>query len=806
MGALTGTMVLEYASFIAGPYCGRLLADLGAEVIKVEPPAGDPARAYGPFPRNVPHPERSAVFVHLNTNKFGVTLDLESAEGQALFRELATAADVVIEDCPPGHLPALGLGYADLARLNPALVMTSITPFGQTGPYRDYRAHPINLFNATEGGSVPKRKGGRPITAGGFIGEYDSGLSAGVATLAALFSRQAAGVGQHVDVSKFEALAALQRVDISSSRNRDESPDHRAPARLGGLLPCKDGHVVITVVEDHQWRSLVQMMGDPEWAADQRYADREQRGKLVGEIQRRLIQWTRQHTKDEIYHVGQAAGCPVGPVQDIAELLDSPQLAARDFFATVDHPEAGRHRQPKMAFQLSESPWRGARAAPLLGQHNEGILRTPLARRPEEIAGLREARIRSGSNLTTTPGSPKALEGIRVVDFTWAWAGPYGTFQLGLLGAEVLKVESAQRLDHTRSTSLTTGQRFTGHDSSTIFNDLNLNKRSVRLNLTRPEAVEIARRLVAVSDVAVQNMRPGVMDRLGLGYEDLRKVKPDIIMLSSSALGSTGPERTYVGYAPVFSAIGGLASVTGVAGGAPVPLYGSVDLRSATMSAFAILGALNHRARTGEGQHIDLSSAESVTCLIGHLFAEYQLTGRLPRRRGNDDAHMAPHNSYRCRGNEWVTIAVGSDAEWMAFRRTLGEPGWTREDRFAAGTGRRKNRRALDRLVEAWTQEHSAEEATQLLQAAGVAALPCLGPAGLAHDRQLEARGFIEPVVHPVLGRRDLVVAPWKLSATPARIERPAPLLGEHNEYVLHQVLGIPRDEIASLEERRIVY
>jgi len=806
MGALTGTTVLEYASFIAGPYCGRLLADLGAEVIKVEPPAGDPARAYGPFPRNVPHPERGAVFVHLNTNKFGVTLDLESADGQAEFREMATAADVVIEDCPPGHLDSLGLGYADLTRLNPALVMTSITPFGQTGPYRDYRAHPINLFNATEGTSVARRKGGRPIMAGGFIGEYDSGLSAGVATLAALYSSRASGAGQHVDISKFEALAALQRVDISMSRNGDEAPDRRAPSRLGGLLPCQDGHVVITVVEDHQWRSVVQMMGNPAWAGDPRYADRGQRSKLVGGIQRRLIQWTREHTKDEIYHAGQAVGCPVGPVQDIAELLDSQQLAARDFFATIEHPAAGKHRQPKMAFQLSESPWRVARPAPSLGQHNEEVRRNRPGRRPEEMAGQREARIRTESNLPTTPPSPKALDGIRIVDFTWAWAGPYGTFQLGLFGAEVLKVESAQRLDHTRSTSLTTGQRFTGHDSSTIFNDLNLNKRSVRLNLTQPEAVEIARRLVAVSDVAVQNMRPGVMDRLGLGYEDLRKAKPDIIMLSSSALGSTGPERTYVGYAPVFAAIGGLASVTGVAGGAPVPLYGSVDLRSATMSAFALLAALNQRARTGEGQHIDLSSAESVTCLIGHLFAEYQITGRLPRRRGNDDGHMAPHNSYRCRGDEWVTIAVGSDAGWMAFCRTLGEPGWTRDGRFANGPGRWKNRRALDSLVEAWTQERSAEEATQLLQAAGVAALPCLGPAGLAHDRQLEAREFIEPVRHPVLGRRDVVGAPWKLSGTPARIDRAAPLLGEHNDYVLHQVLGIPREEIALLEERRVVY
>ncbi len=393
MGALTGTTVLEYASFIAGPYCGRLLADLGAEVIKVEPPTGDAARAYGPFPGNVPHPERSAVFVHLNTNKLGATLDIESPGGQTLFRELAGMADVVIEDCAPGYLAARGLGHADLAAHNPALVTTSITPFGQTGPYRDYRAHPINLFNATEGGSVAKRKGGRPIMAGGFVGEYDGGLSAGLATLAALFARHATGTGQHIDISKFEALAALQRVDISSSRNRDASPDHRAPARLGGLVPCRDGYVVITVVEDHQWRYMVEMMGNPEWAADPRYATREQRSKLTAEIQPRLIQWAREHGKDEIYQRGQAAGCPVGPVQDVAELLDSPHLAAREFFATIDHPEAGSHRQPKMAFQASASPWLAERPAPALGQHNEEVYCNRLGHSHEELAGLREAGI-----------------------------------------------------------------------------------------------------------------------------------------------------------------------------------------------------------------------------------------------------------------------------------------------------------------------------------------------------------------------------------------------------------------------------
>jgi crotonobetainyl-CoA:carnitine CoA-transferase CaiB-like acyl-CoA transferase len=802
MRALAGVRVLDCTGFIAGPYCGRLLADLGADVLKVEPPGGDPARSYGPFPANRPHPEKSATYIHLNTNKRGVTLDLATAAGRDAFRELAAGADVVIEDAPPGELALLGLGYEDLAKHNPALVMTSITPFGQTGPYRDLRAHHINLFNATEGKTSARRRDGRPTVGGGFLGEYDGGLNAGVATLAALYACRSSGHGQHVDISKYESLASLQRVDISIQRNKDRAPDYQRVSRIGGLVPCKDGYVVISAIEDHQWRSLTELIGRPEWATDPRFASREERPRRAPEIQRAIVSWAKQHTKDEIYHRGQAAMVPVGAVLSVPELLASPQLAARGFFHEVNHPEAGSHLQPGMGFHLSRSPWRAERPAPRLGEHNRDLL----DRRPWAQARRPARDRRPESDPARAPATKNALEGVRVVDFTWAWAGAYATFQLGLLGADVIKVESLKRLDLSRTQSLTTGQRFAGYDSSTIFNDLNFNKRSLQLDLSRPEAIAIAKRLVAVSDVVAQNMRPGVMERLGLGYEDLRTVKPDIIMLSSSALGSTGPDRGYAGYAPVFAALGGLAHITGQASGPPVPLYGAVDLRSATMSAFAILAALNQREATGEGQHVDLSSVEAVAALIGHVFAEYQLTGRAPRRRGNDDFRMAPHNSYLCSGGEWITIAVETDAEWESFCTALGRPPWADDASFADRSSRWRNRRVLDQAVEAWTKDRRAADITGLLQRAGIAATPCPGPGGLAHDPQLEARGFFSSVVHPVLGRREVVGAPWTLPATPSAIRRPAPLLGEHNAYVLSELLGMPPEDVARLQEQGIVH
>lgn len=802
MRALAGVRVLEYSELVAGPYCGRMLADLGAEVIKVEPPEGDRARRQRTSRGRIPNPEASPVFVHLNTNKFGITLDLRNPEGQARFKELAETADIVIEDLPPAEFAELGLGYGDLSKLNPSLVLTSITPFGQTGPYRDYRANHLQLFNATEGHTAARSSDGRPTAAGGYIGDYDGGLTAGVATLAAFYQARRTGKGQHVDISRYEAMAALQRIDILIARNEDHVGGLVRGPQIGGLLRCKDGYVVMTVAEDHQWRYLADVMGNPEWSKDPRAFNRTERNQIGSKIQASLVEWAKQHTKHELFEIGQGAKFPIGAVLTAPELLASPQLMARDYFAEADHPVAGLHSQASMAFKLSQSPWKSVRPSPRLGEHNE-IVSKPRPRPNLQIVEPATSNTPGRGGVVETE---RPLSGIRILDFTWAWAGSYATFILGHLGAEIIKIESLKRLDLSRMGSITTGQRFQGFDSSTVFNDLNLNKKCVRLNLSKPEAVAIVHRLAQHGDVVAQNMRPGVFDRLGLGYEALSKTKEDIIMLSSSAAGSTGPHRSYVGYAPVFTALGGLAHVTGSHGGNPVPLYGSVDLRSATTSAFAVIAALHQRATTGEGQHIDLSSVESTASLIGHLFTEYQLTGLTPRRRGNDDPSMAPHNSYPCRDGEWVSITVEDDSEWEAFCRVGAGAEWSNDPRFQTQRGRWRHRRELDALVGRWTNPRSAHEVTELLQGVGVPALPCFGPVELASSPQLEARGAFSLVNHAALGDREVLGVPWKLTGTPDVAPSPAPLLGEHNDYVLHELLGLSTNQVLELEAAEIVY
>ena len=392
------------------------------------------------------------------------------------------------------------------------------------------------------------------------------------------------------------------------------------------------------------------------------------------------------------------------------------------------------------------------------------------------------------------------LAGIRVTDFTWAWAGPHGTLYLAMLGAEVIKVESRTRLDHSRLRSIQIGALKTGPDASTIFNDLNLDKLSLSLNLRKEEARDVIRRLVAKSDVVVQNMRPGVLDRLGIGYQDLRQIKPDIIMLSSSAVGATGPEKSYAGYAPTFASLSGIADLSGYPDQQPMPLSGSVDLRVGTTSTFAVLAALYHRDRTGEGQHIDLSSTEAMSAMMGDSFLDYSVTGRVPKRCGNRDSAMAPHSCYRCAGEKerWISIAVGSQTEWAALKSVLADPE-LEDEAFATPEGRWRDQEKIDAIVERWTREREPVEATRILQRAGVAALPVETSLTLSSDPHVLERGVLTRVTHPVVGERIIVGAPWKMEG--AGVRGPAPLIGQHNDYVLGEILGMSSEEIDRLTQ-----
>jgi len=400
-----------------------------------------------------------------------------------------------------------------------------------------------------------------------------------------------------------------------------------------------------------------------------------------------------------------------------------------------------------------------------------------------------------------------ALAGVRIADFAWAWAGAYATTLLAYMGAEVIKIESMKKPDHTRRFSMTTSAVFDGLDKSPIFNDMNTNKLGVTIDLSQPRGIGLAKRLVAISDAVVQNMRPGVMAGLGLGYQELKAVKPDIVYLSSSLRGSTGPERNYGGYAPNFAAVSGLSNITGYDDDLPAGFMGKIDLMSATSAAFSLLAALNYRLQTGEGQHIDLSSSDAISALIGDVLLDYVMNSRVQSRKGNRDDSMAPHNCYRCRGDDkWVSIVIANDEEWEAFCNALGNPEWTQDMRFSDAYSRWQNQNELDRLVEQWAVTHTAYEVMEKLQHVGIAAVPSFSSKDLCTDPHLKERGAWVEVQHPIIGKQIVAAPPWKLSATPADIYRHGPLLGEHNQYVFDDLLGMPSAEIDRLIAEKIIY
>lgn len=394
--ALEGVRVLEWARFVAGPYCSKLLADLGAEVIKIEPPgSGDDARRYGPFPADVPDPERSGLFLYLNTNKLGITLDPLSPSALDTFRRLVKDADVLIEDSPPGTLAGIGLPFSTLREANPRLIVTSITPFGQNGPHAKFKAHPLNTVHAGMLGYLtpwvsrwPDRE---PIQPGGMLGEYGSGLSAATATLAALYVQRSTGKGRHIDVSKQEAVLALNRVNAPQFANEGRSDTRfvNLSGLLGDIVPCKDGYVVFQINETHHWRGFVELLGTPEWAQDPVYLDGEERGKrFQSEIRPRVLEWAKGFTKAELYHMGQAANCPFAVVNSPEDVVRSEHHRARGFFVDVAHPRAGTVSQPGAPFIMSETPWQVRRPAPLLGQHNEEVYCGRLGYSKEELGAL----------------------------------------------------------------------------------------------------------------------------------------------------------------------------------------------------------------------------------------------------------------------------------------------------------------------------------------------------------------------------------------------------------------------------------
>ena len=767
---------------VAAPYCAKLLGDLGADVVKVEGPEGDRARRVGPFV-GVEDAERSLLFLHCNTSKHSVRLDVETEAGAARFAELAGRADLVVTDRRLDEDKA-ALSMEALLTAQPALVVLELTAFGASGPYKDFKASPLNTFHAAGEGYLtpvasylmPEVVDRPPLRQGRFAAEYKLATYAATLALGALYHARATGVGQSIECSKQDLLLGLNFFEFQGWLSTGVMPTRANLAvPFGGIMPCKDGYLQFTFHEEHQWRALVKLMGDPAWASEEWAANTATRTSHATEINARLEEWLSTRTRDEVVRDGQQIGCTVAPYQSVAEVASSAQFAERRFFQPVTHPVVGTHRYPTGAWRFSDvRPCPGP--APLLGQHDN------------ELPNL---FVSASDRSTSSPPSPHGsrrgpLDGLRVVDFTWAVAGPTATMVLACFGAEVIKVETSLRLDVLRRS---------GYIGATT----NRQKKAVTLDLRHPKAVALAKRLVAMSDVVAESFRPGVMDGLGLGYDALREVKPDIVMLSSSMAGQTGPLAHFAGYAPMFVALSGLGDMTGYPDGPPTQIRVGGDIIVGVHAAFALVAAILHHQATGNGCHIDLSAIESQASLIGDALLDYAVSGNVPRRGGNEEPDIAPHNCYRCAGDDqWVSIAVETDDEWQALVKVMGEPVWARSHGFSDGRSRRENGHELDRHIEEWTSTRSPAEVMTQLQSVGVAAMPSYRASELFADPHVRFRDMVTNVPSSD-GSMPVVRLGGRFSATPMQLDRAGPAMGEHNDEVFRRLLGLSDDEIDAL-------
>ena len=776
MSALTGIRIVELAGNVAGEYCGKLLADFGAEVIKVEAPErGSPTRAMAPILAD--GCEGSALFAYLNTNKRSVVLDIGSAAGIERLHALIGTADAVIQDRAPGW-----------SVKHPSVVFCSITPFGDRAPAEFENARSINVFHASGWGyhtpSHPDPDRPPLQGPGRFLADYEAGLDAALCLASSLFGRLHTGQGEFIDVSQHAVLASradciLGRFitgEVPTAGHRNDY-DQAGPA---AFFACADGFVYLYMTSRAHWLGMKELMGHAEWltAFDDDWLEFSVTAEKVATFQRGFAAWIRDLDKESAADRAQRLGVPLVPVNDAADLHRSPQYRHRGFFQRVSHPVLGDAAYATVPYVLGASPARIASAAPALGQHTAPVLdrldhpRTPPAVRTPQLKPPKRPR-----------GGP--LEGVRVVELTKVWAGPYAGKLLAMLGAEVIKVETASAPEEMRA--------YGGTDinHAPYFLSINPEILSVDLDIKSAEGMARLRELIARSDIVINNLRPGAMERQGLGYEQLTAIKPDIISVSIKMWGNDGPLGHQTGYAPCFAALAGLASLVGYPGGPPLGTsmrYGDSTVGAA--AAFAAVVALMHRELSGAGQLVDVSAVEALSSMIGDCLLEQSLTGKRSGPSGNAHPDMCPHGCYPCSNGSWITVAVANDAEWRGLCSVLGAAALTDDARYATMDRRHRHTDALDAELARLTRKHDAEELARRLRAAGVPASKSANAIDVIADQRLWDRALYRFVSDHREGQRPILGPSWRMARSPTRIERGAPDLGEDTEYVVREILG----------------
>jgi len=793
MAVLSGLRIVELAESVAGEYCGKLLSDFGAELVKVERPgSGSPTRSLAPVLEGKGGERESPVFAFLNTNKKSVTLDLGTPEGLTETRALIGSAAAVIDDHLDGWLEDRGLDQASFLADFPETVFCSVTPYGLGAPADFAAATSLTTMHASGWGyhmaplddpSKPPLKG-----PGRFLADFDGGLDAAIGLMAALVRRQRGGQGDWLDTSSQAAMVG--RADhivgrlLAGETQAGPSRETYARREPTGSYRCADGNIHLYATPVH-WQGIRELMGNPDWT--EKYPPGWLFGatpELLDEFCKKFSNFVSDKARDQLCEDAQKLDIPIVAVNDARDLVNSPQLKARGFFQRLDHPVLGPAAYPTVSYKLSATPAQLTSPAPSLGQHN-GMIAKAAAPAP--------------ATKSAPPAGKGPLAGIRILALTKVWAGPFATKLLAFLGAEVIKVESRKTLDSMRT--------FMSDDIDRvpIFQSLSPQMKSVAIDMKSGEGMKHLRGLIAQSDVVIDNLRPGAMARMGLDYEGLRAIRKDIVAVSLKMNGGEGPLAHQTGYAPSFAALSGMNTLVGYEGEPPRGMhqfYG--DTTAGAAIAIGTLAALVHRERTGEGQFVDVSAVEAISAMIGDSLLAYSLTGEAPRHDGNRNADMAPHGAFACLDGEWIAIAADTKTAWRALCDALAASELADDPRFATLAARQENLEALDAELSRLTSaRHAAPLAAQLRQA-GVPAVTSQNSLDLISDTLLWQREAFTTIETSWGERRPIVGAPWRFASAGLDVTRGAPNLGEHNAYAYCGLLGLTEAELQSLVEQGV--
>ncbi|HIM89945.1 MAG TPA: CoA transferase [Dehalococcoidia bacterium] len=807
---LSGLRIIELGTDVAAAYAARLCAIYGADVITVEPPQGHTVRHFPPWPGNFEDPEKSLLFAYLGISKRSVCLDLNNPEDVSHIREMVLTADGIFDSYLPGKLADLGIDLDELADEKPRLVVAHITPYGQNGPRANWSASALTA--AAAGGQMylagdPDKP---PMLTAGHQAHYQTGVQAFGAMLTGLYAASATGTGDILDLSIQEVQAATLEGGgpVSLWYAGEQFRGGNTPRAQWGVYECADGWIGVAAMP-RQTNSVLDVIGHGDLKNDPLFSQggwNPEANELLGVL---IADFAMPRTAAEIFEMASEFRAPFSLIPTPAELLEWPHHKETGFWKEVDHPVLGPHPVPSGPIAFNHGDRGRFTPAPTIGQHTDEVLAEfSETERPNLQASVSAQELQL------------PLAGIRVVDMTQVWSGPYGARFLADMGAEVIKVEGPTFPDPIRTAGGT--QTSPEIDLSGYFNEYNRGKKSLTLDIKQPEGLAALKKVIATADVFIENWSSGVAVNNSLGYEDLQKLNPQIVYISMPGFGHEGSDATRVGFGPTIEQMGGLVALQGYPGGPPHKSgisYG--DPIAGSTCAASVAAALLYRQRTGTGSYCVIPQRDGITGLIGEFFIAEALGCEMPIRAGFTHLTSAPHNVYPTLPDEeprpvlgpdrtpvsyvddrWIAIDCRSDEEWELLANLIGDPRLAGEE-FRALKARQDRLEFLDGIIGEWTKRQDSENLAARLQEVGINAAPVMSPLLLTRDAHLQERNNYITVEHDVKGSHLTTRPTWRFKRRTELPARSGPTFGADSRSILES-LGYSEAEIGSMVQRRI--